>query len=635
MGLQPIDFHGIIELDRKVVDQLDYFLQEKENQLAHQILDVIPISLEESPSVALTPPGMKISDAVEGFTKKVRNILQSGMHMQGSKNLGEKVVKDLNSILWNFTEVLEECVVELFRQVHQVRLDRWHLSIAQVVHDIKDVLIHYLEDLIWTIRRLEKPLNELCLKLNVPSKQGWWDRMLSRNHFLDHTLSENLNQTEKYLKTQYDLFKQQYREFSLLNVLTEESLEKMKHYPILALMNLTDQNLYVDVYRLLHMIEINRNSKSDLAKDTVRALRNLTSIENVLEVFQIYYDEIKDAFFNSSLEWKSFHRTGENYQEVLSKLRQKVDDYRIELQALIKTISRYRTAILKNDANPYVRSRWGFSEWVVGPEPVKIKKTKKMIFLAEEIDRDLLDLKNSFERDPQVQQKEEKEVQDKIENILHEMGQPLISHSMMKVLAGRLLNELQVCDEIGNPHRSVIMYFEDVLSKAMREDWRYHVLHEFPLFHKIYHHHEGLVERFEDPTHAYRIERFQLLFNQIEEWVAKDDIYSHIHEIDLDINDMKTYLQDCLATVQRAAREHLHDPFLDETVQKLHHQLLEYRYIFGQFFFNIMSKSTEGKHLRNQFLFVNQYFETIESLLNELKLNWKGEKGLNKGKGNE
>jgi hypothetical protein len=133
-----------------------------------------------------------------------------------------------------------------------------------------------------------------------------------------------------------------------------------------------------------------------------------------------------------------------------------------------------------------------------------------------------------------------------------------------------------------------------------------------------------LSEYFEDPTHAFRLERFRLLFDQIENWVEKGDVYSHVHEIELDMNDMKTYLQDFLATVQRAARDKSHDPFLDETIHKLRQQLLEYRYLFGQFFFLIMSKSLDGVQLRNQFLFVDQYFESVEILLNDLKASWEG-----------
>ena len=93
-------------------------------------------------------------------------------------------------------------------------------------------------------------------------------------------------------------------------------------------------------------------------------------------------------------------------------------------------------------------------------------------------------------------------------------------------------------------------------------------------------------------------------------------------EIELDMNDMKTYLQDFLASVQRAEKERAHNPFIDETVDKFKVQLLEYRYLFGQFFYLLMNKNSESQQLRNQFLFVDQYFETIENHLSHLAPSW-------------
>ena len=39
MFWQPIDFHRIIDLDQKIVDQLERFLHEKESRLATQIVE--------------------------------------------------------------------------------------------------------------------------------------------------------------------------------------------------------------------------------------------------------------------------------------------------------------------------------------------------------------------------------------------------------------------------------------------------------------------------------------------------------------------------------------------------------------------------------------------------------------------
>jgi hypothetical protein len=626
MSWHPIDFQGIIDLNPKIVEQLEQFLQEKENRLAYQLSNVIQSISSEIDAPILTLPsgsGLKLSEAVESFGKQVRLFVKKQSILEGPKDKGKRVVQEINQGLWEFAEILEGCVVELFQQVKQVTVDRWHLSISQVVNAIKDILIHRIDDLIWLIRRLEKPLKEYCLKCHVKENK-WFDWYSFRETYIDPQLLRNLQQSEKYLKTHFDHFNQIFKEYMQLNVKVEDNLEQMKKHPILALMDVSDQNLYVDVFRLLKMLQLNQYPKKKLAIDTNRSLKHLTSIDHILRVFRIYYLELEEAFFKSSLEWKSLDPEGENFMEGQQKLQDKVKDYQQELRQLLETMGHYRTFMLKNDSNPYIRSRWGFTEWIVGPEPPKAKKLLNRIYLAQELDANFTEFATALASDTSKRHRLEYHAHQVIEKLLHEMGQPLISRSMMRNRAADLLDQLKACDEIGSPNMSTVYYVEDVLSKAMREDWKYHVLHELPLFHKIYNLHEGMVEGFEDPSHAFRLDRFRILFDQIEGWVKKEDVYGHVQEIELDINDMKSYLQDFLATIQRVVKDKTQDPFLDETIHKFRQQLLEYRYLFGQFFLSIEAKNRDGFQLRNQFLFVDQYFESVENLLNELKIAWEG-----------
>jgi hypothetical protein len=543
-------------------------------------------------------------------------------HQDSSSSVDtERVVKELKGALWEFTEVLEGCITELFQQVRQVSINRWHISIFHVVHAIKDMLSHRIEDLIWAIRRLEKPLKEYRQKFR--KKTGKWEDWQSMwKGVLDPELIRHLQQSERFLKTHYEEFNQRYATYMHLSVKVEDHLQKMKSHPILALLDGADQNLYIDIFRLLKMLELNRQPKKEVAKKTGEAIKYLASIDHVMKMFRTYYRGLKEAFFNSSLEWKSLNQAEPNFKEALQRLRGKVQDYQRELQQLKHTMSRYRLFMLKTDANPYIRSRWGFTEWIVGPEPAKAKKLLHLLYSTEELEHHLNDFTAALGRDPSLHSQQEKTAQQEIQKLLHEMGQPLISRSMMRNRAARLLEQLSICDEGGSPHLATIEWVGDVLNKSMREDWKYQVLHEIPLFHQMYRLHQGLSEYMEDPTHAFRLDHLHHLFDQIEEWVAKEDVYAHVHEIEVDMNDMKTYLQDFLAVIQRTVKGKSQDPFLDETTHKFRQQLLEYRYIFGQFFFTIMTRNADGQQLRQQFLFVDQYFESIENLLNELKMSW-------------
>lgn len=619
MAMQTIDFRGLVDLDRHIVDQLENYLKERELRLSSQIMSILPESLEFTSPVLAERTPLKLSEAVEIFARKVRQLTQISAKIE-QKGLSEKVTKDLNSFLWDYTEALEGCSTELFQRVKQVSIDKWHLSIAEVVHQIQDLLIHRIDDLIWAIKRLETPVKEF-FQAYPGENISFWKKWLQSD--LDPDLLKNLEQSKKFLNTQYDDFKEIYNEFKRLSLHVENSLEEMKKYPVLALMDIPDQNLYVDVYRLLKIIEINPNTKSLLAEESIRSLKYLASLDSIHKVFRLYYREIKESLFKSSLEFKSLYkeRGSAHYDESLKRLIAKVEDYQREVQQLIQTIGQYRTFVLKNDPNPYVSTKLGFTERMVGPEPANTEKLINLAYMAEELNGNYKHFLEALNRDEKIQIQREDEAKNQIDKLLHEMGQPLISHSMMRNRAESLLEKIKICDELGSSQLSMVDYVEDVLSKGMRADWKYHVLHEFPLFHELFRLHQGMNRRFNDPAHAFRNERFHLFFDQIEGWVKKGDLFTHIHEVELDINDMKTYLQDFLAAVQRASRNTM-DPFLDETTQKYRQQLLEYRYIFGQFFSTLMVNSKDGQHLRMQFLFVDQYFESIETLLREMENSW-------------
>ena len=56
MSGRPIDFQGMIDLDPKIVEQLEIYLQEKENRLAHGLLNILHADLLE-PSQPMLPKG--------------------------------------------------------------------------------------------------------------------------------------------------------------------------------------------------------------------------------------------------------------------------------------------------------------------------------------------------------------------------------------------------------------------------------------------------------------------------------------------------------------------------------------------------------------------------------------------------
>ena len=619
---RTINFQGNIDLDQKIVDQLESYLDEREGYLSGQLLNLWqPASLAisaASPTLVNMPP--KLGDAVEDFCRKLRSLEEgekSGLLLKEAD--GETVVKEVNKALWEYAEVLEGCVTELFQQLKSISIERWQLSLLSTIQVIKDLLLHRLEDLLWLIKRLEKPIAEYSRKAAAEKKPSL-NLFKKGGKQIDPALLGHLEKSESLLKSHFQEFNNRYHEYLYLSGKVEDYLQTVKHFHLLALIENQDQSTYVHLIRLLKLLEFNQYPKKEVGIETIRALKNLASIDSITRLFKRYLKEFQNAFYKSSLEWKSLSQDKEHYKEAADRLRTRISEDKNELEEFLQVMSRYRRFMLKNDSNPYVSSRWGFSEWLVGPEPESGKQLLLLIYQGEELLKDSQEFIRAISEEKPDRDVIQHNLEVEIEALLHEMGQPLISRARMTSRAAQLLEKLKAYDEIGSPSMEAILFSEHVFSVAMREDWKYHVLHESPLFHHLYRLHIGVAEHPDDGAHSIRLERFSHLIEQIKTWIVKEDVYAHVHEIQMDISDLKTYLQEFLAAIQRSAKDKSNDPFFDDTLHKYHQQLLEYRYLFGGFFSMIVKENRDGQDLRNQFLFVDQYFETLENLINELRL---------------
>jgi hypothetical protein len=112
--------------------------------------------------------------------------------------------------------------------------------------------------------------------------------------------------------------------------------------------------------------------------------------------------------------------------------------------------------------------------------------------------------------------------------------------------------------------------------------------------------------------------KFRSIIKKLREWVNDRDIHKHVAEIEVEMSDLQQYLQEFLAQVQRMIIESPGNPeILRKVVINTSAELLEYRYLFGTFFHFLHQNEPEGKTIRNQFLFVDQYFESVENFVHE------------------
>jgi hypothetical protein len=623
--MKPIDFQGIISLDLVLVEQLRLYLQEKESQLSQSIANAIhPLPREGIPPV-LASGDLKLFEGVETFTKNIHKVSVSKYSVV-APNDWELATRQINNALWENVEVLEGCVVELFRQLGQVGFEKWNPALLKAVEAIKDMLHIRLEELGWKIPRLESLLWDyrwICEKQD--GKIVFFKKTFSFwKSILDRELMTSVKKSRKLLETGYKKFVTRYTEYEVLKIKIDNTLRKFNSYQVFKSLDEANREEFRTIYRLLKVWELNLRSKSLPPREPIRALRNAYSIEKAASVFREYSRSLRKVLFDRSRKIKA--DSNELSFDVSSRriVGDVVKGYRAEVHTLGAAIDKYREFYLRTHPNPYVRTRWGFAEWIVGPEPSQTKDLLSILYSVEELDKLYESLGLGLQKGPAAfDSLSMSRLYQDMEQTLHEMGQPLTSRMVMRARAEKLLDQIQQMDELGSFNPDVVEYVGKAFSKGLRADWQYNVFFDIPLFHQLYEIHQGILGPIEDRNHLGRKNKFRDLITQIEGWVRNRDTHRHVHEIETDMTDMKNYLQEFLAYVQRIENEKdLSKVALKAHTSDITRQLLEYRYLFGQFFHDLHQYEPEGKMIRNQFLFIDQYLESVENKLNELKLRW-------------
>lgn len=627
--MKPIDFQGIASFDRVLVEHLHDYLSYSEAHLSKCIINSIHPLPGESLPPSLPPldgERLRLRDAVQSFGKSVATVTTSQKNLV-SPDDWQSTVKQVNAALWEYVEVLEGCVTELYQQLNQVGFENWHEDLTKVVEQINQSLIRQLDECEWLLKRIEPLLwdyRRACEEKG--GKSSFWKKiLLLGSSLLDRSIYSYLKKSKRFLSIQSKWFTERYNGYHKLKDKIENSSRKFKGYHIYSELNESVQRDFKKLYELLKLWTINVKTKSLPPREPIRAIRSLYSLEYAEKVFDQYYRKLEEALYEKSRDIKvdSVHLYRDpSSRKVASEM---VRGLRAEVHTLGATIECYRDFDLRTHPNPYVRNRWGFTEWVVGPEPEKTRELLDLVYEVEFLDKLLERFGESINKGPQKNEAQQFNTQyEMIKRTLHEMGQPLSSKAVMKSRAERLLEQMEEINELGSFDDDIINMMGKVFSKAMRADWQYHVLFEFPLFHQLYRIHQGITGKNTDLKHQNRMSKFREIIDELQGWVKKCDTHRHVHEIETDMNDMRGYLQDFLALVQNfSVNDGLDAVSAQVEISHFARQLLEYRYLFGSFFQMLHQHEPEGKLIRNQFLFVDQYFEAVESQLHEMRQKWR------------
>lgn len=609
---QPIDFQSIMSLDSTIVQLLGRYLDEKEQELAKTVARILFPEKELSPENTLT-----LLSTLEYLER---------LDFHHSSNEDAKIFREavpaINKTIWQYLETLEGCITELSQQLEGISLEQWHDRLSNVVTDLKELLIHKTENLIWFIRRLEALLWRFRLNSSEGKGIGYYLQPLSKlwTHFLDKNFIPILHKNQEFIRLAYKKFIKRYQGYLKLQTEVSPYMDKLGSYKILQFLGRSSQQQLSKLYMLLKLWELNRNSKELPSKEFNIALRNVLSIDKAIELLKSYYLALKSKLFERSLAIK--HQAADilegpdDKEAVLNGLK----GYQEETHFLANLINQYRDILLRINPDPYVRTRVGFAEPTAGVEPAHTKPLLELTYDTESLHDSYKELIDAVSKCNSTHLPKVEDLEADIENKLHEMGQPLASAKTLRHKAEFILDKLKALDELGSLNANIIEYSGKTLSKLMRTDWRYNVSFGLPLFHHLYATHLGLVKPISSRQHVNRMMKFNSLISHFTEWVQPQHMQLHAHDIELSINDLKAYLQDFLGSVQHAISDtnltsdsDKSQLFYEETAQ----QLLEYRYLFGNFFYHLKLNNEFGTYMRKQFLFVDQYFESIEQKLQE------------------
>jgi hypothetical protein len=478
-----------------------------------------------------------------------------------------------------------------------------------------------MDDLIWTIRRLEQQLS--LYRKQCETREGKWG-VLSKfsslfSKLLDHTLEPTVRKCNKFLNFRYRKFIERYTGYLQLYETGQQEMSKFYHYPVLISMDVSQQDKLKELFFLLTLWENNSRDRVLQRTEPVRAIRSCVSLESATSMIKDYYFSIRDAVFDKSRLIKNQYRAMFFDQEAKQPLIDNLTCYRKELGSLKELIVNFKKFHQQTDPGhkSFISRLFGKSE---KEQPKQLHELQILINEIKNLDTITAGFQSSLKQEGNHDLSPN--LQNEINRYLHEMGQPLASKDLMKRNAKTLMQTLQNLDEISSFDPKSVDFVCRTLCKAMCMDWKYHVLQNIPVFHKVYEIHQGISNISNDRVHLNRLHKFQRILKQLEHWIKNDETLKHAQDIDLDIHDIKAYLQDFLAYVQRLVPEEETDDWdsqrYERPLGKAAQAFLQYLYLFGNFFSQLNPDNPEHRLMRKHLLFVDQYFEAIERKIQEL-----------------
>lgn len=609
--------------------ELAHYLQGKIKRFAIQLLALLPFSdsnlfvqeclLSKTDSTASFCA--TLTDSTSCFCMTLDLLEENGTSAQ-------KLTGSVNQLLWEFTEWLEVTAGEFFAQIQYSSIQTWDSSLHEIVRATGILFLQVVRTLLICSQQLGVSL----------SRYGNFKRW---NFFstvrIDPKLFKALQRTERFLEERYQIFQEHYHAYKSMSLELAEAFVKQEEFSGFKSLSPVDRAFYTQVWYLIKFIEKSSRSVKELLPALKRCLQNYgkstylmryqqnESLEMredgdlflsnpVIRLFRVYLNGMEEQLFKCSLDFKQVESALQNaYGELCLEKKDLLGSGVVELNALIEIMGRYRAFLLTNRPDPYQRSRWGFTEWIVSPEPPSAKELIALIDRGEELKKCFEHLSQSIREDKKIKLKREAHALHLMKESVHEMGNPFLNYAAAKNIGADFVREFAVWDELGAASLSCVEETEILLSQMMREDWKYHVLGGMPLFHYLYRIHNELQNRLLETREDAYLKRFCALLGEVREKSRLED--SPRIEAERPLQEIRKSLEAFLERVCKNFNESLEISAKEVLIKKYRRELLQHRYQFSRMVNRLVKEEAVA---RENLLFVDQYFESIDNLIDSL-----------------
>lgn len=613
MNWEPIDFQGIATLESGIVPKFTSYLEEREKLLVQAFYKLFSHQDEQQQQPSSPAAPRPLAEAYEGLVKLLREKRRG--------ELSRALLTQIELLLTEHVELLSGSVKELFYLVDAMPIEKRGRPTLDVVKALCSSLESHIEALLSLIWRLDQQLNESVGKAN----KSIWRHFQARwqgSHQINRTLILSLRASLRYLKTNYRLAASSLAAYSALHEKAEYATADLGNYRILHSLEEESQSCVRSLFLLLKMWEINKSTKLLPQHDIERALRLTFSPIEVESALKGYTRGLKQALF----EWaRAFKREGSTFFTHLlgrTQIKEQLSLYHEELQTLKKMTGLYRQFLYSIHPGGE-RKLWGLLLWRAAAEPLVAKRLESLVNEVIFCDNLYEQMNASLAKEaPQPRGAAIRLVEGEVGRILREIGQPLASRAIQKQGIDELLVLIQQMDELGSFDQKAVDYIDNLFNTMLRLDWKYHLLSENSLFQELYEVHQQLAMPSLEPTHLRRKHHFFQITAEIVRWLADGDEHNHAQQIESHLSELRGDLQNFLAKVQRQVKHAIDGAEGDSpevVISNTFRQLLDYRYLFANFFARLQREEGKDPTFRQQLLFIDQYFDTVEGQLEQMR----------------